>query len=169
MGNLSFTPRQAALWFAGQGHKILPLNSVTDSGQCTCGKSDCPSPGKHPLAELAPNGAKNATADVAAVGAWFDEHYWLNFGIVCDKLFVVDIDVRGNGIETWRQIYSQPTRHLPHTWMVRTGSGGRHVFFQGLEGTNIRNGRLDAGIDLRTRGAYIVGPGCRHASGGLYV
>ena len=32
----------------------------------------------------------------------------------------------------------------------------------------IRNGALDKGIDLRGVGGYIVGPMCRHASGGAY-
>ena len=165
---LPYTPRQAALWFAGQGHKILPLHSITDAGACTCGSAECHSPGKHPHAELVPNGAKNASIDVAVIEAWFDERYWLNYGIACDQLFVVDVDVKDYGLETWRVICGEPTRYVPHTRTVRTGGGGLHVFFQPI-GANIRNGKLDRGIDLRTRGAYVVGAGCRHKSGNLYV
>src|SRR5262245_48244977 len=162
----AYKPRQAALWLAGQGHPILPLHSISDSGACTCGAPGCASPGKHPFAALAPNGAKNATADTAVVAAWFDEHYWLNYGIRADNVFVVDVDVKHDGLKRWHKLYSEPTRFLPHTWQVRTGSGGRHVFFAPVDG--VRNGTLDKGIDLRSRGAYVVGPGCKTASGGVY-
>jgi len=160
------TPRQAALWFVSQGHPVLPIHSITDDGTCTCGSSSCQSPGKHPFADLAPHGAKDASADPSAVTAWFDEHYWLSYGIRCDKLFVVDVDVKHGGLETWHKLHSAPTHHLPHTWQARTGSGGLHVFFNALE--RARNGVLEPGIDLRSAGAYIVGVGCKHVSGGAY-
>ena len=50
------TPRQAALWFASQGHQVFPLHSVTDDGSCTCGDPACENAGKHPYAPFAPNG-----------------------------------------------------------------------------------------------------------------
>jgi len=85
----SITPRQAALWFATKGYPVLPLHSITESNTCTCGKSGCQSPGKHPYAEFTPHGVKDAITDVDTVRAWFDERYWLNYGVATDALDLV--------------------------------------------------------------------------------
>jgi hypothetical protein len=161
------TPRQAALWFAGKDYAVLPLHSIAEHGACTCGNARCESPGKHPYALLAPNGLKNATAELDTVRQWFDECYWLNFGVTTDRLLVIDVDRKTDGLKTWRDMSTQPTRALPHTWTVRTGGGGLHVIFDNTE-AKIRNGALDKGVDLRGVGGYIVGPYSKHASGGMY-
>jgi hypothetical protein len=155
------------LWFATKGYPVLPLHSITESNTCTCGKSGCQSPGKHPYAEFTPHGVKDAITDVDTVRAWFDERYWLNYGVATDALLVIDVDVKHNGLETWQSMYMQPTRALPHTWTARTGSGGLHVLFDNTE-AKIRNGELDKGVDLRGIGGYIVGPYSKHVSGGTY-
>jgi hypothetical protein len=100
------TPRQAALWFAGKGHSVLPLHSVTDAGKCTCGYDgpDKHAVGKHPYAPLVPNGLKNATTDPEVIRAWFSECYWLNFGVVTKDLLAVDIDPRNGGDKSWAEI-----------------------------------------------------------------
>ena len=48
--------------YLAAGWAIAPLHSIRD-GRCTCGKPDCSSPGKHPIAELTPNGFKSATTE----------------------------------------------------------------------------------------------------------
>ena len=88
---------------------------------------------------------------------WFDEAYWLNYGISTDKLLVIDVDTKNDGLKTWRDMSTQPTRAVPHTWQVKTGSGGLHVIFDNPE-AKVRNGELDKGVDLRGIGGYIVGP-----------
>jgi len=62
---------------------------------------------------------------------------------------------------------TQPTRAVPHTWQVKTGSGGLHFIFDNTE-AKVRNGELDRGVDLRGVGGYIVGPYSKHASGRTY-
>ena len=161
----TITPKQAALWFASQGHPILPLHAPTDTG-CTCGRSDCPSIGKHPFAGLVPHGAKDATTDIGKIRSWFDERYWLNFGVCTDALLTIDVDVKHSGLATWADMCGEPTRALIHTWQVRTGGGGLHVMFK--NSANIRCGSLDKGIDVRGIGGYVVGPTCRHARGDTY-
>jgi hypothetical protein len=160
------TPRQAALWWASHGYPVLPLHSIGDGGTCTCGDTACHSPGKHPFARYVPHGLKDATVDSAAVKAWFEEHYWLNYGICTDALLVIDVDVKHKGLETWADMCGQPTRALIHTWQARTGSGGLHVFFKPPEGA--RCGELDRGIDIRATGGYVVGVGSKHATGRAY-
>src|SRR5690242_9321123 len=60
------TPLDWALAYASRGWYVLPLHYMRD-GQCSCGKRDCPSPAKHPLARLVPNGFKDATIDPATI------------------------------------------------------------------------------------------------------
>jgi Bifunctional DNA primase/polymerase, N-terminal len=160
-------PRQAALWFAAQGYPVLPLHSLTDTGACTCGDAACLSPGKHPFAPFAPHGLKDATVEAGIIRGWFAEHYWLSYGIVTDELLVIDVDPRNGGDQTWASISCQPTRALPHTWRVRTGGGGEHICFQNTLG--IKGGDLDRGIEIKAKGGYIVGVGCKHVSGRLYA
>jgi hypothetical protein len=117
------------------------------------------------VAELVPNGLKNATTNAVTVTDWFEEAYWINYGIVTDDLLVIDVDVKHGGLGRWDEICSEPTRPLIHTWTVHTGSGGRHVM---LKNVGIRSGKLDKGIDIRGIDAYVVGPCCKHVSGGIY-
>lgn len=160
------TPRQAALWWAGKGHPVLPLHSVTEDKKCTCGQGDCDSRGKHPYAAMAPRGLKDATLDAATIKSWFGEAYWLSYGVVTNDLLVIDVDTKHGGAEKWKEICTDPARGLIHTWEIKTGSGGRHVMFKNTPG--IRCGKLDKGIDIRGIDGYIVGPVCKHASGGTY-
>src|SRR5882762_1631759 len=51
------TSLDAALNYAKRSWPIFPVHWA-ENGKCSCGKSDCRSPGKHPLT---PNGHKEAT------------------------------------------------------------------------------------------------------------
>jgi hypothetical protein len=134
---------------------------------CTCGAADCKSPGKHPFAELVPNGLKDATTDLTIIRTWFDEDYWLNYGVVTAGLLVIDIDPRNGGDKAWVELTNQTTRPLISTWQVKTGGGGLHVIFSNP--TNIGSGKLDLGIEIKSgTGGYIVGVMCKHTSGGTY-
>jgi hypothetical protein len=161
------TPCQAALWFAAHGHPVFPLHSIGDAGVCTCGKADCESPGKHPFAELAPHGHKSATVDADEIRRWLKHRYWLNYGVWCATLLVIDIDPRHGGDAAWAAISGQPTRAVPHTWRVRTGGGGEHIYLQNTIG--VSGGDLDKGVEIKGKGGYIVGPACLHESGKRYA
>jgi hypothetical protein len=163
------TSRQAAIALARLGLKVFPLHSINDDGACTCGKSECDSQGKHPFAPLAPHGHKDATCDVATIGSWFDEHYWLNYGIATDGLLVVDADKDKGGDSAWHDISTTPIRAVPHTWRALTGGGGEHIIFR-YNGTPIKCSTevLGTGVDIRSTGGYIVGVGSRHKSGRIY-
>lgn len=161
------TPRQAALWWASKGYRVLPLHSVTDDLKCTCGVADCKSPGKHPHADLMPHWNRDATTDAGLICAWFNEHYWLNYGVVTAGLLVVDVDPRNGGSDTWAELTGTPTRPLISTWQVRTGGNGLHVIFSNP--TGVPSGKLDNGVEIKGGpGGYIVGVMCKHASGKIY-
>ena len=110
--------------------RFFPLHGITERDgrlHCTYGDASCDDQGKHPFARIAPHGFKDATTDLAKIKAW--PHAWLNYGIATGPLLVVDIDPRNGGDKQWEKLYRKPSRYLPHTWEVITGSGGRHIIF----------------------------------------
>ena len=54
----------SALAYAGRGYPVFPLHGRTAEGACSCGKSDCASPCKHPRTS---HGLKEATIDAATI------------------------------------------------------------------------------------------------------
>src|SRR5688572_903639 len=75
--------------YAQAGWAILPIHSARH-GRCSCGRSDCKSPGKHPRSR---NGLKDATTDMAQVAAWYQQWPDMNIGLaVPHDHVVVDID-----------------------------------------------------------------------------
>jgi hypothetical protein len=170
---MDVTTRQAALWFASKGHPVLPIHSIREDGTCTCGDKcverddkgiivKATTRGKHPH-HLAPRGLNDAALDAAIVRTWFDEHYWLNYGVRCDEILVVDIDPRHGGHDKWAEIANVPTRAVPHTWEVRTGrydgKYGRHLYFRN---PGIAKGVLDKGVEVQGKGGYVLGPCSLH-------
>jgi hypothetical protein len=160
---LELTPRQGALGFATLSYDVFPVHGI-NGGVCTCGDLECGSPGKHPFTKLAPHGHKDATGDVAKIRAW-PSH--INYGIPTDRFVVVDVDPRNGGNEAWQKLYRRPTRCLPHTWEVVTGSGGRHIFF--ANPTALKCQELTRGVDIKAAGGYVVGVGSKHISGKSYT
>jgi len=154
---------ECALAYIQRGWKVLPLYTVIN-GRCTCGKSDCSSPGKHPIT---PNGVKDASGDEADIRRWFSNGIAFNIGIATGSasgLVVLDIDPKNGGDISIQQFT------IPPTLEVITGSGGRHYYFAIPEGVEIRNsaGKLAAGLDVRGEGGYVVAPPSIHISGNSY-
>lgn len=55
----------AALAYARHGWAVFPLHTWMGT-QCSCGRPDCPNPGKHPRTK---NGLKDATTDESTAGS----------------------------------------------------------------------------------------------------
>lgn len=51
---------KAALAWARQGAKTIALHGIDENGACTCGKHQCGSPGKRPIADLFPKRVSTA-------------------------------------------------------------------------------------------------------------
>lgn len=155
--------------------------------RCTCGIVACPNPGKHPVGYLVPNGHNGATTDLTAVKAWFvvpgdavraaDWVPW-NLGVATGRgIVVVDADVKQTrpdlptGLEvlddweTWTQGTS-----LPATRVVRTGSGGVHLWVRVPEGLAVKaRNRVLPGVDIKGDGGYVLAAPSAHISGGRYT
>lgn len=160
---------QFALGYAKLGWRVLPIHQKKNTG-CTCNKRDCENVAKHPIIR---SWQDEATIDAAKITEWWQKWPWAGIGIATGAesgIVVIDIDLKGNGeasLATLQEKYGA----LPSTRCVRTGSGGRHLFFCYPDSASIRNKTALAGIeniDVRGDGGYVVAPPSGHYTGGVY-
>lgn len=166
--NETNTPKpllNAALAYAAQGWRVVPLHSFVD-GLCTCESQDCSSPAKHPLTV---NGVYAATTNVDTIRRWWSEAAIANVGVATGNgVIVVDVDAKHNGLQSLADLEA---KHgvLPTTPTVKSGGGGKHYYFRIPTGTVIGNrAGVAPGIDVRSDGGYVVAPPSLHASGQRY-
>jgi len=134
---------------------------------CSCGQSNCSSPGKHPRTA---NGLKDATTDHYQIADWWREWPTANVGIATGAIsgiVVLDVDPRHGGNESLDRLQSEGGM-LPITVTVCTGGGGFHFYFQHPGGTIRNRTNVRPGIDFRGDGGYVVAPPSNHASGDVY-
>ena len=145
-----------ALGYAARGYAVLPLHTVIES-KCSCGKSDCASPGKHPLN---PHGVREATCDPEQIRAWWQQWPWANIGIATGQrsgLAVIDVDPRNGGLDHLAEL------NLPETLTAQTGGQGYHFYFR--QRGPLPKGKLAPGIDMQADGGYVVAPPSLHLQG----
>jgi hypothetical protein len=169
----------ARAW-ANRGYGVFPLHyPVTHNGEtvCSCGRLCGKKAAKHPIERYAPNGCYSATTETGVVKLWWELRVpEANLGVHCAGLIVVDVDPDDGGDESFAALEREHGA-MPLTWQSLTGGGGRHIIFTCPDGVAVSNvvakqtdqPPLGAGIDIRTRGGYIVAPPSRHISGRAYV
>ena len=158
--------RDAALSYAARGWHVFPLHTWRD-GRCSCRRSACDSPAKHPRTT---HGLKEASIDPPTIRAWWSRWPDANIGIATGAVsgfFALDIDPRHGGpasLEAWEREHGP----LPRTLESETGGGGSHKLFlhPGFPVKNRTN--FAPGIDVRGDGGYIDAPPSLHCSGGRY-
>ena len=156
--------------YARRGWAVFPLHTVED-GRCSCGKPSCGSPGKHPLADLAPHGVLDATTDPMAVAQWWALFPDASIGVATGTssgVVVLDVDDDAGG---WDSLDRLQDRHGElTTWAAATGGGGVHLYFHAPAGVSVRSSAsaVAPGIDVRGDGGYVVAPPSPHASGEAY-
>jgi hypothetical protein len=164
----------AAVGYARRGIPVLPLHYPIQRAPaggagvgCSCRAPDCGQVAKHPLAALVPHGVKDASGDPTVVAAWWRRYPQANIGLATGHLFdALDVDGRA-GVAALRAFAATHNLQLPAGPLVRTGSGGWHLY---LAPTGLGNPspRGLARVDWRGRGGYVVAPPSRHASGTPY-
>lgn len=165
------TQLEAALEWAKRGFDVLPLHSIDEAGSCTCGKSNCTSPGKHPRTH---NGYKDASRDPGAITDWFDLWPDSNVGVVpaSGAAVVLDIDPRSIEPEQERAIVEEINAGAPDAPVVMTGRyeerRGRHFWFRTSDSQLIRKARLVPGVDVKAARGYVLVPPSVHPSGEAY-
>lgn len=160
---------EAALKFARYGWHVFPVFEPSASG-CSCGNANCESPAKHPRTD---NGLLDATTDAGRITAWWQRWPTASIGIATEPsgLLVLDVDPRHAGDESLRALVAE--HGDLHTAIVVTGGGGEHYYFKTRESFKSRANALGKekypGIDVRSRGGYVLAPPSHHISGGEYA
>jgi hypothetical protein len=130
---------------------------------------------------------KEASNDPDNIATWFALHKWANVGIACEpsNLVVIDLDkFKGQEIPEQYQLagvtdasdilcveLEKIGRSFPtDTYSVHTPSGGRHLYYwnegEPIESGTNRNGMT--GLDIKSKGGYVVAEGSRSEKG-LYL
>ena len=153
--------------YIARGWPVLPVFEPNGLGKCSCGRSDCKNPGKHPRTL---KGLKDASVELVPILEWWRAHPDANIGILTGResgIVAVDIDPRHGGDKSIEEFEATHGK-LPVTLTVKTGSGGRHLLYShpGIEIRN-RTGFLP-GVDFKADNAYIVAAGSTHSCGGTY-
>ncbi|MEU5009063.1 bifunctional DNA primase/polymerase [Streptomyces sp. NPDC021749] len=114
------------------------------------------------------HGVHDASTDPFTIRRMFAAAPWATgYGIACGlpphHLIGLDLDTK-NGADGLTALLFLAEAHdfpTPPTIMVRTPSGGQHLWFTGPPSPPVPNsvGRLAPGIDVRGTGGYLVGPG----------
>jgi hypothetical protein len=149
-----------ALAYAALGIPVMPLFEPGADGSCSCARTRCAYPGKHPRNR---HGLNAASTDPAVIHRWWTTWPGANIGGRTGVVFdVCDIDT-ADGVQAVRPLLGADHRTTP---LVRTGSGGWHLIFAPTgHGNRVR---FLPGVDWRGAGGYVVLPPSRHASGRSY-
>jgi putative DNA primase/helicase len=112
---------------------------------------------KRPLIE---HGFKDASDDPEQWKMWAKQFKGCSWGSpTSSQLFVIDIDKKSGGLETWAELVKK--HGDPTTRTVQTMNGGQHKYFLAMAGMGeIRNStsKFGKGIDIRGEGGYVVIP-----------
>jgi hypothetical protein len=147
-----------ALLYARMGWRVVPLHAVREGGGCTCGRSECTSPGKHPRLV---DWTEEATDDPETIQGWRWPTW--NLGVVTGAgsgFIVLDVDGE-RGRASLGQLLQQHGP-LPATTQAETGRGGTHYLLEhpGFRVSN-SSSKLAPGLDVRGDGGQIVVPPSR--------
>lgn len=158
-----------AIKLASIGIPVFPLHSPNKNGECSCGRPDCQSNGKHPRTL---NGFKDATTDEKTITDLWTKWSDANIGICTGKaseILVIDIDIKHDGDKTLQELENEHGK-LPLTPKVISGGGGSHYYFKYPDNVDHIKSRsnIAQGIDVRADGGYIVAPPSWHASCNCY-
>lgn len=171
---------EAALRCAAAGWRVFPVwwPLFDENGECcgcACGyqytgdaKEDKRHPtGKHPCADLAPEGHHSSTCDEATIRSWFDVYPDINLGLDLDGsgLVAIDVDFYHGDLKKLADLQER-YGDLPVTTEQMSGSGdGGHLIFQ--PPPHPIRGQL-GGITLRGNNYLVIAPSL-HKSGGRYT
>ncbi len=148
------------------GWPVFPVHCGS-GGRCSCGRSDCNSPGKHPITQA---GFHDASKNLKEVEAWWKKDSWASVGIPTGEvsgLIVLDVDPRNGGQASLAKLVEEHGE-LPKTVTCRTGGGGVHYYFR-HPGGHLPKAKPWQGVDVQSDGGYVVAPLSVHIRGETYM
>jgi hypothetical protein len=155
---------EAAIYYATRcAWSTFPVHAVR-GGRCTCGRGDCPSPGKHPRVT---GWQQVATTDPDVVTRLWRRFPGANIGLVTGDILALDSDPRHGGDDSLADLERQHGA-LPLTPHSHTGGGGDHFLFRATFPVGNKT-NVAPGLDIRGVGGFIVLPPSAHASGHRYA
>lgn len=145
--------------------RVIPCHSPVGDG-CSCGKSDCKKPGKHPRLS---SWQTKATADFSQVEKWWQQWPSANIGVVLgpgSQVFDIEYD-DSEGQATAEELLS----HI-RTPKYRSHRSTHHLFYFGDSLKPAKAVYRWRGLELRFgtdgKGALSIVPPSLHASGNRY-
>ena len=103
---------------------------------------------------------EEATTDPAKIRAWWAFEPRYNYGVAAGEgTLILDVDAGKNGYAALLEI------DLPPTLTVKSPGGGEHQYFSGPDVANSVD-RIAPGLDIRSAGGYVIGPGSWFADPG---
>jgi hypothetical protein len=156
---------QQALNYAAAGFYVFPVWGLLPDLGCACPEhGNCGSPGKHPLVK---SGLNASTTSPEQIRKWWRKHPFANIGINAERsgLLILDVDPRNGGDATLAGL-EKKHGDLPATYEVRTGGGGQHFYFKYLPA--VKSKPVGSGLDIKSKGGYVVAPPSSHHSGRSY-
>lgn len=142
----------AAERYASQGLRILPLEPKQ----------------KKPLGRLVPRGVHDATDDLGTIREYWTLAPDANIGIAtgpASDVIAIDVDPRNGGDDSLNALEAQ-YGPFPDTCVVVTGrDDGKHYYFR-YPKFNVRNNEIRPGIEIKSRGVYVVAPPSIHPDTG---
>jgi hypothetical protein len=146
----------AALAYAQSGLHVLPLQAGR----------------KEPL--KGSRGYLDATTDPEIINDIWSSDPTLNLGISPEPsgIFVIDVDPRNGGAESWNRLAKEFGIEDAKP-AVYTGGGGSHYYFRlsgdvSIASRNNAFGLDYPGIDVKSKGGYVVAPPSLHPNGEQY-
>ena len=160
---------QEAMDLARKGFRVFPVYEPTSKG-CSCrqGEKCTNNAGKHPRVM---EWQKAATTDEKQIKTWWSKWNRANIGIATGKgsnIIVLDVDANKGGDASVVELFADTD--LPETLTAQTGNG-YHIFFQIVEGFEIKNSvvKIGDGLDIRGENGFVVASPSLHRTGKRYA
>jgi hypothetical protein len=151
----------AATSYTSIGWRVVPLHSPdnsSDSG-CSCARSDCNRPGKHPLIA---DWVNQASSDARVVTDWWTTWPEANIGLLTGVAFDV-LDIDSQGLAAMMRVEAGP--HLGGVGPIVATGRGLHLY---LRHQTRRPEIAITPVDWMGPGHLVVAPPSLHASGHRY-
>jgi hypothetical protein len=131
-----------------------------DMSYCSCPNGrNCPFIGKHPAVFFKGLDFSKKSTYKKMKSHWIERDNRFNIGFLTNDFAVIDVDFRHGGqysLETLEEIYGEFPRNLT----VSTGNGF-HIYLDSLMPSKVKLLKFP-GIDVRSKGGYVVAPGSQH-------
>ena len=168
--------KRNGLAYIRRGWRVLPIHTPGPNGSCSCGRTPCPGPGKHPRLK---DWVEQATLVEDRFLSWLEQWPNMNLGVAmgqASNLIDIEVDPHNGGDDGLADL-ELFLGALPDTLSFRSGSGGVHRLFLAPRGVRVKTvgqlgkdllKRAKTGVDVRGEGGQAVFPPSRHVSGNTY-